>query len=929
MDKNTSRKALGELVEKYRKVLSEGNVSKYNEEMTKKDFILPLFRCLGWDVENSSEVTAEEKVSKKRVDYSFRINGIPKFFLEAKSLKEQLDKDNYRFYKQAVEYSWYKGCTWAILTDFEHMRILNAEVKSTNPLQSQFRWIDYNEYLTRFEELWLLSKESFEQGLLDKEADRLLKRTKKQKVDEQLLADFTVFRETLSKNITKLNQDRHISEEELDEAIQRILDRLIFIRNCEDRELEEKKLWEAKNETRAWKKVKEIFAFYDRNYDSKLFTYDPTNPKSVHLCDTLDIDDDVIKIILNGLYRTKDDFVSYDFSAIDADVLGTVYEQYLGHILKKTEKRARLTENHVHKKEQGIYYTPTYIVDYIVRNTVGELLKEKKTDIENIRVLDPACGSGSFLIKAFDVLNECYERNTNYSQTQLDVNTGVPFTTKVKILQNNIFGVDLDKQAVEIAQLNLLLKIAEKGHRLPLLEQNIKCGNSLIEDEKTADGKAFKWEEEFKDIMKEGGFSVVIGNPPYVRQEELIPIKPYLQANYHVFHSTADLFVYFFERGLRILKEEGYFGIIVSNKWLKAGYGRRLREYISDYWIEQFIDFGDLKVFQDATTYPCIIIVRKTKKQNPEIKVCQVATLNFESLDKYVEQNQFTMNQNLLDINGWNFSNQDVSRLLAKLESENITLGEYVHNETYRGILTGFNEAYMIDEQKKNELIAINPKNAEVIKPFVSGEEIRRFGIDSKNKYLILAKIGIDLSRYRGIQEHFLSYKRQLEKRTDQGEKWYELRTCTFYDIFEKPKIMFSEVQVSPKFTLDEKGYYANKTIFSIPRNDIALVGLLNSRLFWFLVKNYCNRVQGGYILSWKYLRRVPVPRSLPKILNELARRMLELNDRFLSLKDKQTDERKRLEEEMKKVDSEIDEEVYRIYGLTENEKKIIESNLK
>jgi predicted type IV restriction endonuclease len=171
MDKNTPRKALGELVEKYRKVLSEGNVSKYNEEMTKKDFILPLFRCLGWDVENFSEVTAEEKVSKKRVDYSFRINGIPKFFLEARSLKEQLDKDNYRFYKQAVKYSWYKGCTWAVLTDFEHMRILNAEVKSTNPLQSQFRWIDYNEYLTRFEELWLLSKESFEQGLLDKEAE--------------------------------------------------------------------------------------------------------------------------------------------------------------------------------------------------------------------------------------------------------------------------------------------------------------------------------------------------------------------------------------------------------------------------------------------------------------------------------------------------------------------------------------------------------------------------------------------------------------------------------------------------------------------------------------------------------------------------------------------------------------------------------------
>jgi len=706
MDKETSKKAIAELVEKYKKVLDAGNVGKYNEEMTKKDFILPLFRYLGWDVENSNEVTAEENISKKRVDYSFRINGIPKFFLEAKSLKEQLDKDNYRFYKQAVEYSWYKGCTWAVLTDFEHMRILNAEVKSINPLQSQFRWIDYNEYLTRFEELWLLSKESFEQGLLDKEADRLLKRTKKQKVDKQLLADFTVFRETLSKNITKLNQNRHLSEDELDEAIQRILDRLIFIRNCEDREMEEKRLWEAKNEIHVWKKAKEIFAYYDKNYDSKLFTYDQNNPKQVHLCDTLDIDDVVMRDIIQGLYRTKDDFVSYDFSAIDADILGTVYEQYLGHILKKTEKRASLTENHVHKKEQGIYYTPTYIVDYIVRNVLGKLLKEKKTDLENIKVLDPACGSGSFLIKTFDVLNEYYERNiTNYSQTQLDLKTGIPFTTKVRILQNNIFGVDLDKQAVEITQLNLLLKIAEKGHRLPLLEQNIRCGNSLIDDEKLAGDKAFKWEVQFNEIMREGGFDVVIGNPPYVRQEELSEIKPYLEANYETYQGTADLFVYFFEKELKILKEDGYFGMIVSNKWLRAGYGRNLRRLLTGFWIEEFIDFGDLKVFPDATIYPCIIIMRKIRKPNPKIRICKMETLRFGSLVEYVRNSSFFIDQSELDEREWNIQKREGNELLRKIRSSGLPIEEYVGAKINYGIKTGLNEVFIIDEKKRDELI--------------------------------------------------------------------------------------------------------------------------------------------------------------------------------------------------------------------------------
>lgn len=226
-------------------------------------------------------------------------------------------------------------------------------------------------------------------------------------------------------------------------------------------------------------------------------------------------------------------------------------------------------------------------------------------------------------------------------------------------------------------------------------------------------------------------------------------------------------------------------------------------------------------------------------------------------------------------------------------------------------------------------MIALDPKNAEIIEPFVSGEEIRRYGIDSRDKYIILAKIGVDLSKYTTILEHFQNYKQQLENRTDQGDKWYELRTCSYYDIFREPKIMFSEVQVSPKFTFDKKGYYANKTIFSIPRDDLALVGVLNSKLAWFLVQNYCNRVRGGYILSWKFFGRIPIPRSLPKELNSLVDKMSGLMERFLILKDKKTDESRRIEEEMKKTDSEIDELVYRIYGLNEEEKKIVENSLK
>lgn len=470
MSKDEAKDVIAGLVRKYNQVVEENRVKNYNEEMTKKDFIRPLFDALGWKTDDSREVSAEEKVSKGRVDYSFKIDGIPKFFLEAKSLKVNLDNEKY--FEQAISYAWHKGVTWAILTDFEEIKVLNAEVKAANYLQSRFIAIKCADFLDRFDELWLLSRESFEKGLLDKKAEKWGKKSKKARIDEQLLEDFTRYRRILTKSISKLNQKMNLSEDELDESVQRILDRLIFIRNCEDRELEQKLLisklrdWKTKRKGKLVNKLREIFSYFDKHYDSKIF--------SKSLSDQVDIENEVIDEIIRGLYHTKEKYfaISYDFSVIDADVLGNIYEQYLGHILKKTEKRAKITKKRVHRKEQGIYYTPTYIVDYIVRNTLGKKLQNKKVDAEKIRVLDPACGSGSFLIKAYDVLNEFFkEKMKDYAQTELDLITNIPFTKKTKILQDNLYGVDLDKQAVEIAQLNLLLKIAEKGHRLPMLEK--------------------------------------------------------------------------------------------------------------------------------------------------------------------------------------------------------------------------------------------------------------------------------------------------------------------------------------------------------------------------------------------------------------------------------------------------------------------------
>jgi len=935
MDITSTAEKVKSLIEKYSDAVKEGRIGKYNEEMTKKDFIEPLFEALGWNTRDSREVTAEEKVSKKRVDYGFRINGIPKFYLEAKSFREDLD--DRKFIDQAINYAWHKGCTWAILTNFESIKIFNAEVKTEHPWLSQFRpTLQCSEFIAKLDELTLLSRESFEKGLLDREAEKWAKKAKKIPIDKQLLCDFTHYRDILSKSITKLNLKENLSEEELDESVQRILDRLIFIRNCEDRELEPKILiskyreWESKGEGQLIKSLRETFIHFDKEYNSKIF--------ATHLSDKLGVDNKVLHEIIEGLYQ------SYDFSIIDADVLGTIYEQYLGHILKKTEKRAKVTESHIRRKEQGIYYTPTYIVDYIVRHTLSELLKNKKINVEQIRVLDPACGSGSFLIKVFDLLNEHYQKDKDYQQTELDLKTGIPFTTKVKILQNNIFGVDLDKQAVEIAQLNLLLKIAERGHRLPLLEQNIKCGNSLINDQKVADLKAFNWDKEFEPIMTEGGFDVVIGNPPYVRQEELSEIKPYLEANYETYQGTADLFVYFFEKELKLLKENGYFGMIVSNKWLRAGYGQNLRKFLTRFWIEELIDFGDLKVFPDATIYPCIIIIRKIRKQNPRIRICKMETLRFDSLEAYVKTNSFFVNQNDLSDKEWNIQKREGNELLKKIRSSGVPIEEYVGAKIYRGILTGLNEAFTIDESKKAELIREDSRNDELIKPFLTGAESKRYSIKSKKKYVIFTRRGIDIFQYPSILRHLEQFKDKLSPKKNKEQeigrkpgsyKWYEIQDSTaYYGDFEKPKIIWGNLSTRSSFSLDETDhFYVNAPACILPTNSKYVLGILNSKVISYFLKSICAERQGGFIEQKPvYVSQVPIkkPTQAQEIeITEHVEKMLTLNEKLFKIGDKLTDERVRIEAELEKIDQKIDELVYKLYGITEAEKKIIENSLR
>ncbi|MEA3463663.1 MAG: N-6 DNA methylase, partial [Patescibacteria group bacterium] len=621
-----AKEKIKKLVERYKK-LSEKEIKKdYNEERTKNVFIQPLFEALGWDFQD--DVWPEKEAVQGRADYAFMLGGLTKFFVEAKPLRVDLDIETHA--KQAINYSWNKGVTWAVLTDFEGIKIFNAQAQSKLLIDKLIFEIPYSEYISDFDRLWLLSKESFEKNALDQYAIKHGKKIKKLTVNEKLYSDLKKAREILTESFKTWNEN--VDKETLDEGVQRILDRLVFIRVLEDRGLEDATLKPMIREWEAGGKKEQLFQLMikkfrelDDIYNSSLFRE--------HACERWEEYDDKIITAINMLYGSN--VYEYDFSKIPADILGGVYESYLGYIaqnpieidkagksgkLLKTEGKKEIkTKSRKKRKEQGIYYTPKFIVDYIVQNTLGKKLEEVKNmhELKKIKVLDPACGSGSFLTKALQTINDKY----------IDFNNPGKQETKSEILMSNIYGVDLDPQAIELAKLNLLIEALDKKAKLPDLTGNVRVGNSLISrSEKELkkyfgkdwrDKKAFNWEEEFSfcHSLEKGnpGFDVVIGNPPWGANidEEL----KYLGDKYpDSTQAHKDIYKIFIDKSISLLKLSGLLGFIVPNTFLYQPRYKDIRKVINQY--ENFvINLGE-RIFSNVQLPACILILKNKKGKN-------------------------------------------------------------------------------------------------------------------------------------------------------------------------------------------------------------------------------------------------------------------------------------------------------------------------
>jgi type I restriction-modification system DNA methylase subunit len=652
-----------------------------------------------------------------------------------------------------------------------------------------------------------------------------------------------------------------------------------------------------------------------------------------------------------------------------------------------------LTDND-ERKATGSYYTPDYIVRYIVENTLGPLCENKTVDqILSLKILDPATGSGHFLVGVVDYLAEeliTHPSAPHMTETASE-ETELAYWRRC-VVESCVYGVDLNPMAVELAKLSLWLHTVAKGEPLSFLDHHIRCGNSLIgakiknlsnlpelrrsrrntsqsqteipmefpftdrvataighyllieeTESRTADQihakehqldivqqmlrfhkgvanlltsvyfgndvsrstyhqalnalrsrdsdaledllsyrraqevakekRFFHWEIEFPEVFRDKygrekdnpGFDAVVGNPPYIRQEELGDRKPFLET-YQTYSSFADLYVYFIEQAHELVRKHGRFGMITSNKFMRANYGRGLRLYLlTNTALNEIVDFGELPVFEDAAAMTAILLAQRESVDAQAFRFTQMQTLDFDSLEAEINRIGKQLNQEALGEN-WTLVPADEIRILNKIRENSTTLTRYCEGEIRRGVTTGFNEAFIIDAETRNYLIDEDPRSAEIIKPCVAGDDIRKYEIQFRERYLIWTYIGVPITQYPAVFNHLQQFEGKLVKRKDQGEHWWELRSCTYYDDFEKPKIVYPDIGMSCRFCFDESGLFLTNNAYLIPASDLYLLALLNSHLTFYYLKHICmvlgDADRGGRLrFIYQYMQDLPIRR--------------------------------------------------------------------
>lgn len=1002
--RTTAKSSIEKLVRYFEQNIYQLKSPNFNETQARQQLIDPFFEALGWDVRNQQmnpmylqEVIPEGRVKTnierevkeqqalfetkatlgkrdreyasildyiaednykaswkeaiKKPDYRFRIKGQTKFFVEAKKPFVDLSKSAEAIF-QVKRYGFSGRVPVSILTDFEEFRTFDCTHRPEydKPKLGIVKEFDltYKQYLDEFERVYdTFSHEAVESGSLDQLTRKLLlKKTGDFALDKHFLEDLSKWREDLARDIAKHPKNRRrLTDYTLNESVQRILDRIVFFRVCEDREIEVEntllailRLWQGRTGVSLYSLLNDLFKQRRSLYNGLLF--------APHECEELEVGDDVLLKILEGLNYP---FSPYYFNEIGVEILGSIYEKFLGKTIHLTPKTVRVDEKPEVRKAGGVYYTPQYIVNYIVDNTVGKLLYEdaeskngkrklklSPKQVSKLKIIDIACGSGSFLLGAFQKLIdyhlEWYHENAKGIETVHNVPDAYSDTAgmlrlssrkKRDILINNIYGVDIDRQAVEVTQMSLYLKVLEgenaetlnpqmmlalKEAYLPSLGSNIKCGNSLIGTDISAQADLFNseashkvnpfdWDLEYPDTMKRGGFDCVIGNPPYGMVADGLE-KHYYRAAYETTEGRFDTFELFVERGMKLCWDKGLLGFIVPSPLLSNLYSRKLRQYLlGKHSIKMITNFG-MDVFEDPTIHTCIVVIERGLREKRIVAV-KKQVLDPEELlnppDYFVPQKELGKNENsTIDI----FVDSLSRDLMCKISQEARSLGSVCYIR--QCIKTGNDEIYVrmsVKELKKPW------------KPSLRGKSIGRYSTIEEDLYL---KYGEWLAR-----------------------NW---KNTTFY---ETPKLVVRETGDRIIATEDLQNRYLLSSLYAIyfksPEERMSLryiLSVLNSRLFTFLLKKLALDLTKGAFTKVRtnQLARLPVRNVRFEIAGEkkihddlvvLVSNMLDLHKQLL--KASFDSEKEPIQRQIAATDKKIDKLVYELYGLTEEEIKVVE----
>lgn len=991
------------LVETFEQNIDSYHSTKKNETELRREFLDKFFTALGWDVVNEKgydeagkevvhEFSVEVAGQGKKADYAFRVGRGDKFdfLVEAKKPSVKVENSQEAAF-QLRRYGWSAKLPINILTDFEHFAVYDCRSKPSiddKASVGRIMLIHYKEYVQRWNEIVeIFSPEAVRKGSFARYAEGTKGKKGTADIDDAFLEEIERWRDLLARNIAFRNKNIDIAG--LNYAVQMTIDRIVFLRICEEREIEpENQLLDIANKNGAYKELCELFKRANLKYNSGLFHFKSEKGQNSHPDDltlTLELDDKVLKDIISNLYYPKS---PYAFLYIPSDILGQVYERFLGKVIRLTAgHQAKVEEKPEVRKAGGVYYTPTYIVDYIVKNTVGKLVENKSPkQVSSLKIVDPACGSGTFLLGAYQFLLDWHlnwyadaenePKKWEKQKAIVKVGDGYRLTTakKKEILLNNIHGVDIDAQAVEVTKLSLLLKVLENASGqlglgmervLPDLGNNIKCGNSLIgwdyfegqmftDEEERVKVNLFEWKSEFKDVFAQGGFDAVIGNPPYIRIQALQEWAPgqveYYRRRYESgSKGNYDIYVVFVEKGLSLLNPNGKLGFILPSKFFATDYGENLRDLISkNQSLEKIVDFGHLQIFEQATTYTCLLFLFGSYLQTFEYaKVVDANDL---------ANSEFRAIPNNLSKQPWLFSD-DISRsLLKKIAACSKPLGE-LPSRIGRGSSSGADTIFALRKNggdyvtSDGETVDIEP---EILRTPIYATDFGRYEFRPAGNDVIIFPYMVDSNGYKLISEtelkkkflkthkYLSSRKKGLELRK-QFKEWYSFSAPRNLDVHETAQFLvplLADKGLYCRLSADSSSYCLMASGgFSITLSQECklmpeyVLGLLNSKLLFWQLRTISNIFRGGWITCTKqYVETLPIrtidfANFIEKAQHDkvvtLVEQMLALHKNSASVTTPQ--EKERLKRQIEATDNAIDKLVYDLYGLNEEEIKIIE----